>query len=95
MNPLTAVKMPQIRSSKRRSLSITPKLGQELGITPDTTFNVVKQDGKVVLEPAEDALRAEILADVAKSQQDFQEGRCSPAFDNMDDAIAWLNSDEE
>lgn len=93
MNPLTVVKMSQIRSSKRRSLAITPKLGQELGITPDTTFNVVKQDGKVVLEPVEDALRAEILADVAKSQQDFQEGRCSPPITTMEELTAYLEAE--
>lgn len=87
--------MPQVRSSKNRSLSITPKLAQAVGIDPNTVFNVVKQDGKVVLEPVFDAMKARLDAAIAEGLQDFEEGRTSPVFTDMDKAIAWLNSQDE
>ncbi|MBI4850378.1 MAG: AbrB/MazE/SpoVT family DNA-binding domain-containing protein [Acidobacteria bacterium] len=52
--------MPQVRSSKNRSLVIKADIAQELGIDPNRTFNVVRQGENLVLEPVKDPMEEEI-----------------------------------
>lgn len=93
MKTLEGVTMPQVRSSKNRSLLIKADVGQELGIDPNRTFNVVKQGENLLLEPVKDPLEAQILADVAEGMQAIREGRCSPAFEDMDEMEKWLDAE--
>lgn len=95
MKTLEGATMPQVRSSKNRSLVIKADIGQELGIDPSKTFTITKEGEQLILTPTVDPLKAKIDAAIDEGLKDFEEGRCSPVFDNMDDAIAWLNSNDE
>lgn len=34
-----------------------------------------------------------LIKALKESEKDYEEGRCSPTFDNAKDAIAWLHDD--
>ena len=85
--------MPQVRVKNDKSLSIDSKIGEQIGFEAGRVLNIVKDGDKIVLEPIQDPLRTEILADVAKSKQAIQEGRCSQPITTMEELDAYLESE--
>lgn len=87
--------LPHVKVKRNKPLSIAAKIIKQAGFEDGQVINIIKGEGRVVLEAAHDPHKDWVRAAVKRSWEDIRAGRCSPAFDNMDDLIKWLNAPDD
>ncbi len=72
------------------------KVAEELGLGVSALLNALMRQvirtKRVELEVRPEIPNAYMIKMLKKSEEDIKKGRVSPAFDNVDDAIAWLEN---
>lgn len=71
------------------------KVAQELGISLSVVINgLLKRfirEKTVTFDRLEEIPNKRTIAAMKKAEEDYKKGNTSPAFDNAEDAIAWLH----
>lgn len=72
------------------------KVAEELGLGVSALLNALMRQvirtKRVEFEVEPEIPNAYMIKMLKKSEEDIKKGRVSPAFDNVDDAIAWLEN---
>lgn len=87
--------MPLIKVQPKGQVTLPSKLRQQAGIGVGDYVEVIQEGGRIVLIPQEVAPRhPKIDAALREALADERAGRMTPAFSNMNELEAWLETDE-
>lgn len=87
--------MPLVKVQPKGQVTLPSKLRQQAGIGVGDYVEVVQEGNRIVLIPQEVAPRHPAIdAALAEALADERAGRVTPAFGNMEELEAWLETDE-
>lgn len=86
--------MPLVKVQPKGQVTLPSKLRQKAGIGVGDYIEVIQEGGRIILIPQEVAPRHPVIdAALEEAMADERAGRTSPAFQNMKEFEAWLETD--